>query len=515
MSASRETSPAAPSATQNTEPLTASSTIKLEELTNGNLIGEGGFGKVYKYSYRGHTVALKHLIFQGYSQIDSEMAKKEIEITAKIQSLSSPYLITAFKTDPPTDHFIVMEYMAKGSVAHQVHNNSLSWGARYRYMHDSAEGLAALHRGNILHADFKPMNIFVGENGAAKIGDFGSAYQLKNENHCIFANFKSTLAYASPDQLERITSKKSDIYNLGVSFWEIATKKIPYEGFGSSHVLTAIQSNQKPGGLVGLPAGLGNLIHACWQWFPNLRPTAEDCVAQINAVIASDTRALLEAAELGETETVRFLLAHRANPTILTPLTGLTALSWASNQGHIGVVQVMLDSGIEGVTHPNADGTTALAKSKSLEIFALLRKKIKPTEADKKILSQWLIGYTKIAHKESIKILLAAGIDINTRDQKGNTPLIVACLAGNKDLVRFLLDNGADPAIFGEGNLTAAGWASEEKHSDIVEIIKRFEREQSTSKNSGTLLQPNTFFNSNPQANAATTNASKFSISPP
>ena len=99
------------------------------------------------------------------------------------------------------------------------------------YTIEIARALGAAHERLIVHRDVKPQNVLIGLEGGAKITDFGIARSLSEESLTMAGRVLGTTDYVSPEQaLGRPVTGQSDIYSLGVVFYEMLTGEVPFTG---------------------------------------------------------------------------------------------------------------------------------------------------------------------------------------------------------------------------------------------------------------------------------------------
>lgn len=210
---------------------------EMEEATccfnDENLIGKGGFGKVYKGILRnGEVVAIKKMEVPPSKQADSEHEfRVEVDILSR---LDHPYLVTliGYCADGQ-QRFLVYEFMPKGNL-HNLLNGitevKMDWPSRLKIALGAARGLAYLHSSSavgipIVHRDFKSTNILLTENFEPKISDFGLA-KLMPEDEDIYSTTKmlGTFGYFDPEYA--LTGKltlQSDVYAFGIVLLELLT----------------------------------------------------------------------------------------------------------------------------------------------------------------------------------------------------------------------------------------------------------------------------------------------------
>lgn len=269
--------------------------IKFEALTLGEKIGEGGFGVVYKGTYRFGPAAIKQL------QIDnlSSEAEEEFNKEAKIMSELHHPNIVHFYGYCTVPRCLVMEYMPKGSLFKVLHNKSepLDWNIRIRIATDIASGLAFLHSKQIWHRDIKSLNVLLDANMGARLTDFGLS-KVKNETKSKTLATKTskdavgTVQWMAPElfRLKPTYTQKSDVYSLGITFWELASRKIPYADSIQAAISGFVQQGEREDIPADCPPKLAHLIQQCWAGNPEERPTAE----KVAIFMTSDAKTLDE-----------------------------------------------------------------------------------------------------------------------------------------------------------------------------------------------------------------------------
>ncbi|KAM7487341.1 hypothetical protein LguiB_024825 [Lonicera macranthoides] len=198
-----------------------------------NLVGKGGFGRVYKGTLRtGEVVAIKKMELPPFKAAEGEREfRVEVDILSRLDHPNLVSLI-GYCADGK-QRFLVYEYMHKGNL--QDHLNGIGevkmdWPLRLKVALGAARGLAYLHSSSavgipILHRDFKSTNILLGPNYEAKISDFGLA-KLMPDGHETFvtARVLGTFGYFDPEYTS--TGKltlQSDVYAFGVVLLELLT----------------------------------------------------------------------------------------------------------------------------------------------------------------------------------------------------------------------------------------------------------------------------------------------------
>jgi len=205
----------------------------------GDLIGEGGFGEVFRATQIEpvqREVALK--ILKPGMDSHSVNARFEAERQA-LALLDHPRIAKIYdagetETGRP---FFAMELVEGVSLTEYCDGKSLPRGQRLELFTQACDAVHHAHQRGIIHRDIKPSNILVTDEGDLKVIDFGIAKateRLLTEKTVLteFHQFVGTPAYVSPEQAEmsgRDVDTRSDIYSLGALLYELLTGSPPFD----------------------------------------------------------------------------------------------------------------------------------------------------------------------------------------------------------------------------------------------------------------------------------------------
>jgi serine/threonine-protein kinase len=196
-------------------------------------IGSGGMAEVYraKCHLLNRQVAVK--ILKSDLMKDDEFVQKfKIEAQASA-GLNHPNIVNVF--DVGADHgmyYIVMELIEGKTLQDVIRDQKrLSPEKAIRFFAQIASAVEFAHERHIIHRDLKPQNIMVNHLGNIKVMDFGIARATSSETLQVSDKVLGSVAYLSPEQAKGVYSdERSDLYSLGIVFFEMLTGRAPFKG---------------------------------------------------------------------------------------------------------------------------------------------------------------------------------------------------------------------------------------------------------------------------------------------
>ncbi|GAA0139010.1 transmembrane signal receptor [Lithospermum erythrorhizon] len=199
-----------------------------------NVVGSGGYGKVYRGSLPdGHLIAVKRAQ-QGSMQGALEF-KTEIELLSRVHHKNVVTLLGfCFEQG---ENMLVYEYIPNGTLKDSLSGKSgirLDWMRRLKIALGAAKGIQYLHdlaNPPIIHRDIKSTNILLDDNLTAKVADFGLSKNVGEQDRThVTTQVKGTMGYLDPEYyMTNQLTEKSDVYSFGVLLLELVTAKPPID----------------------------------------------------------------------------------------------------------------------------------------------------------------------------------------------------------------------------------------------------------------------------------------------
>jgi len=212
-----------------------------------SVLGQGGFGRVY-LAYDAELdrpVAIKVPVTEGAAAfIDVEAYLDEARILAR---LSHPNIVPVYDAGRTDDGlcYVVSKFIDGGDLAGRLSRSRYSFIAAAELVAVLAEALHHAHRQDFFHRDIKPANILIDSSGVPSLADFGLA--LKEENFGQGARIVGTSAYMSPEQARgegHLVDGRSDIFSLGIVFYEMLAGRRPFRGNSRREVMQKIINHE-------------------------------------------------------------------------------------------------------------------------------------------------------------------------------------------------------------------------------------------------------------------------------
>ncbi len=205
-------------------------------------LGAGGMAVAYKARDMrlGRFVTVK-VLKDEYSENADFLTKFSAEASAAA-SLSHHNIVRVYDVGEDRGiNYIVMEY---------THGQSLKEAIKEKAPFDSvttlsvamqiASALSYAHKHHVVHRDIKPQNILVAVDGTVKVTDFGIARAASSSTYAADVNAMGSIHYFSPEQARGgFVNEKSDIYSLGITMYEMATGRVPFDA--SSSIAVALK----------------------------------------------------------------------------------------------------------------------------------------------------------------------------------------------------------------------------------------------------------------------------------
>ena len=264
------------------------------QLHENEILGVGGYGTVYKATYKNKTVAVKTVFAEttgGAISLPKAMVANMRKEAIILSSLNHPNILRVLGIVPDLA-WIIMEYCPRGSLQDALLNEDvkLSDEELLRFASQVATGVAYLHMPNvsIVHGDLKAANALLADDGGVRLCDFGMS-QAKNRSktltmasHAKNKGHALTVGWSAPELFnDEPKSFASDVYALGVTMWEIFERRTPFGNMPEAAVVSQVLTGKRPV-LRQTPAHIQTLVQLTWTSEPASRIGA----AQVACVLS-------------------------------------------------------------------------------------------------------------------------------------------------------------------------------------------------------------------------------------
>ncbi len=213
-------------------------------------LGRGGMGVVLKAHEESlnRFVAIK--LLGDHLEEDAEYVERFVREAQSAAALSHPNIVQIYAiSEDDGHHYFVMEYVHGTSVQRMIQTKGkIPPAEAARLIIQAAAGLQVAHAQNVVHRDIKPANLMVTDQGLVKIADFGLALMGAATTRLTATGMlMGTPGYLSPEQcLDQSPDHRTDIYSLGVTFFEMVTGTMPFRADSPLALLRLIVEVEPP-----------------------------------------------------------------------------------------------------------------------------------------------------------------------------------------------------------------------------------------------------------------------------
>ncbi|XP_041069756.1 mitogen-activated protein kinase kinase kinase 9 [Carcharodon carcharias] len=268
--------------------------MDFNELQLEEIIGVGGFGKVYRGIWRLEEVAVKAARQDPDEDISQtiENVKQEAKLFAMLKHPNIIALKGICLKEP--NLCLIMEFARGGSLNRVLSGKKIPPHILVNWAVQIARGMNYLHEEAIvpiIHRDLKSSNILIHEkvenetlsNKTLKITDFGLAREWHKTTKMSAAG---TYAWMAPEVIRSsVFSKSSDVWSYGVLLWELLTGEVPFRGIDGLAVAYGVAMNKLALPIPSTcPELFSKLMEDCWNTDPHSRPSFSCILDQLTAI---------------------------------------------------------------------------------------------------------------------------------------------------------------------------------------------------------------------------------------
>ncbi|XP_051946324.1 mitogen-activated protein kinase kinase kinase 9-like [Xyrauchen texanus] len=268
--------------------------IDFSELVLEEIIGVGGFGKVYRAIWKGREVAVKAAHGDPDEDVSQtlESVRKEAKLFAMLRHPNIMGLLGVCLLEP--NLCLVMEYARGGPLNRALAGKRIPPHTLVDWAVQIARAMLYLHCQAVvpvIHRDLKSSNILILErvenddlrNKTLKVTDFGLAREWHRTTKMSTAG---TYAWMAPEVIRSSTfSKSSDVWSYGVLLWELLTGEVPFRGINSLAVAYGVAMNKLSLPIPSTcPEPFARLMEDCWNVDPHARPPFTSILDQLTAI---------------------------------------------------------------------------------------------------------------------------------------------------------------------------------------------------------------------------------------
>jgi serine/threonine protein kinase len=252
-------------------------------------IGEGGMAVVHLAidEKLGRDVAIK-ILRERYENHDEIRIRFQHEARA-ISSFDHPNILKVydFSGEESRQLWIVTELIHGRNLAQILETTPSGWlhpVIAASIVREICRALSSAHEHGVIHRDVKPENVMITHHGSVKLMDFGIAKIQRITSMTQTGMFMGSPSYMSPEQVRgRDVDPRSDIYSLGVLFYELITGKLPFTGSSTADIAMRILNGDFAHPrfiMAGIPDSIDQCIVQCMSLHSENRPQSIEAVGE-------------------------------------------------------------------------------------------------------------------------------------------------------------------------------------------------------------------------------------------
>jgi serine/threonine protein kinase len=253
-------------------------------------IGEGGMAVIHIAvdEKLGRDVAIK-ILKERFENHDEIRVRFQHEARA-ISAFDHPNILKIFdfSGEGSKQLWIVTELIHGRNLAQILETTPNGWlhpVIAASIVREISRALQTAHEHGVVHRDVKPENVMITHQGGVKLMDFGIAKIQRISSMTQTGMFMGSPSYMSPEQIRgKDVDHRSDVYSLGVLFYELVTGKLPYTGSSTADIAMKIIG----GGfahprfiMAGIPEEIDRCIVKCMEILPENRPQSVDVIGSM------------------------------------------------------------------------------------------------------------------------------------------------------------------------------------------------------------------------------------------
>jgi len=258
--------------------------IDFHDMRLGTLIGRGGFGEVYRGTWRGTDVAIKMLLEQNVEQSVLDAFCDEVSLMRQLRHPQIVLFMGASLT--PGKLAIVTEFLPRLSLFAVLHDASVELPPQLKLsmLADVARGMTYLHSNSppVLHLDLKSLNLLVDTNFRVKVADFGLSTFKKHLAGVTSNQAMGTVHWMAPEYLATgLCDEKADVYSFGIVMWEVVTRDTPYADVDVDQLAPLVVNEGLRPDIPPDAGRLATIMPRLWHADSHQRPTFIDVLDEL------------------------------------------------------------------------------------------------------------------------------------------------------------------------------------------------------------------------------------------